>query len=161
MYAGETPIETADVETIHDKAYLTFQTYTGIAGYYIADDLLATAETDDYRTITARRTIDKAYRIAYATLLPQLKGKINVRSDGTMLQPVIVSWEQMVKNAIAMSMTRNGELSDDNGDGGVECFIDPTQNVLSTSEINTVLRVRPFGYARFINVLLGFTVVNS
>lgn len=158
LYAGEKPIEQADTESIYNKSYMTFRTFTGMAGYYIADDLLATKETDDYNQLTRRRTIDKAFRIAYAVLVTQLLEKVAVKSDGTMLKPVIISMQQIVENAIATNMTSRGELSDDNGDNGVDCFIDPAQDVLATSTINVVLRVRPFGYARYINVLLGFTV---
>ena len=75
-----------------------------------------------------------------------------------MLRPVIVSWQQILENAIAANMTANGELSDDGGDNGVKCIIDSEQDVLATSTINVELRVRPFGYARYINVLLGFTI---
>lgn len=157
MYAGTEPIESADTETIYDKSYITFRTFTGIAGYFIADDLMATKETDDYNHLTAVRTIDKASRIAYAVLVQQLLDKVQVRSNGTMLKAVIVSWEQIIKNAITSNMTSLGELSDD-GDGGVAVYIDPEQNVLSTSTINVEIRVRPFGYARYINVMLGFTI---
>ncbi|GAB6009563.1 DUF2586 family protein [Dysgonomonas reticulitermitis] len=156
MYAGDTPIELADTESIYNFSYMTFRTFTGISGYFIADDLLATKETDDYNHLTALRTIDKAFRIAYAVLITQLLDKVQVKSNGTMLQPVIVSWQQIVENAITSNMT--GELSDDNGDGGVQCYIDPTQDVLATSTINIELRVRPYAYARYINVLLGFTI---
>lgn len=156
MYAGDTPIELADTESIYNFSYLTFRTFTGISGYFIADDLLATKETDDYNHLTALRTIDKAFRIAYAVLITQLLDKVQVKADGTMLRPVIVSWQQIVENAIKSNMA--GELSDVNDDGGVQCYIDPTQDVLATSTINIELRVRPYAYARYINVLLGFTI---
>lgn len=158
MFAGNTSIELADTETIYNLSYITFRTFTGISGYFISDDLMATKETDDYNHLTAVRTIDKAARIAYAVLVQQLLDKVQVKSDGTMLQPVIVSWQQILENAIASNMTANGELSDDGDDNGVQVYIDPTQDVLATSTINVELRVRPFGYARYINVLLGFTV---
>jgi hypothetical protein len=158
MYAGDTVIELADTETIYNLSYVTFRTFTGISGYFIADDLMATKETDDYNHLTAVRTVDKAARIAYTVLVQQLLDKVQVKSDGTMLQPVIVSWRQIIENAIASNMTANGELSDDNGDNGVQAYIDPSQDVLATSTVNVELRIRPFGYARYINVLLGFTV---
>ena len=158
MFAGNTSIELADTETIYNLSYITFRTFTGISGYFISDDLMATKETDDYNHLTAVRTIDKAARIAYAVLVQQLLDKVQVKSDGTMLQPVIVSWQQILENAIASNMTASGELSDDGGDNGVQVYIDPTQDVLAASTINVELRVRPFGYARYINVLLGFTV---
>jgi len=160
MFAGNTTIELADTETIYDLSYITFRTFTGISGYFISDDLMATKETDDYNHLTAVRTIDKAARIAYAVLVQQLLDKVSVKSDGTMLHPVIVSWQQIVINAIASNMTAQGELSDD-GDNGVQVSIDPSQDVLATSMINVELRVRPFGYARYIKVLLGFTVNES
>jgi hypothetical protein len=158
MFAGNTSIELADTETIYNLSYITFRTFTGISGYFISDDLTATKETDDYNHLTAVRTIDKAARIAYAVLVQQLLDKIQVRSDGTMLQPVIVSWQQIIENAIASNMTANGELSDDGGDNGVKIYIDPSQDILASSTVNVEIRVRPFGYARYIKVLLGFTV---
>ena len=157
MYAGTKAIEAADTETIYNKSYITFRTFTGIAGYYIADDLTATKATDDYNHLTAVRTVDKAARIAYAVLVQQLLDKVQVKSDGTMLQPVIVSWQQIIENAISSNMTANGELSE-SVDKGVQVYINPLQDVLATSTINVELRVRPFGYARYINVLLGFTI---
>jgi hypothetical protein len=158
MFAGNTPIELADTETIYNLSYITFRTFTGISGYFISDDLTATKETDDYNHLTAVRTVDKAARIAYAVLVQQLLDKVQVKSDGTMLQPVIVSWQQILENAIASNMTASGEFSDDGGDNGIQVYIDPTQDVLATGTINVEIRVRPFGYARYIKVLLGFTV---
>jgi len=158
MFAGEKAIELADTEAIYNKSYITFRTFTGISGYYISDGLMATKETDDYNQLTAVRTIDKASRIAYAVMVQQILDKVQVRSNGTMLKPVIVSWQRIIKNAVASNMTANGELSDDGGDGGVEVYIDPAQDVLATSTINVEIRVRPFGYARYIKVLLGFTI---
>jgi hypothetical protein len=158
LFAGNTSIELADTETIYNRSYITFRTFTGISGYFISDDLTATKETDDYNHLTAVRTVDKAARIAYAVLVQQLLDKVQVKSDGTMPQPVTVSWQQILENAIASNMTANGELSDDGGDNGVQVYIDSAQDVLATGTVNVELRVRPFGYARYINVLLGFTV---
>ncbi|MDR2147724.1 MAG: DUF2586 family protein [Tannerella sp.] len=160
MFAGSTPIEKADTETVYNKSYITFRTFTGVSGYFISDGLMATKETDDYNQLTAVRTIDKAARIAYAVLVQQLLDKVQVKSDGTMLQPVIVSWEQIIENALAANMTANGELSDDGGDNGVQVYINPEQDVMATGTIEVEIRVRPFGYARYIKVLLGFTVNN-
>ena len=68
------------------------------------------------------------------------------------------SWQQAVENAINRQMTAKGELSATDGEGCV-CFINPKQNVLATSRIELTLKVRPYGYARFIDVNLGFQVI--
>lgn len=88
--------------------------------------------------------------------------EMSLNEDGTMLQGVIMSWQQTIEDAVNRTMTAAGELSADvNGSGGCKAYIDPTQNVLSTSRVNIVLKVRPFGYARYIDVALGFQVNNK
>lgn len=162
MYLGTKPVEDVmdDVATIYDKRYITPRVYTGRSGYYYTDDNMCCVETDDYANLANRRVIDKAYRIAYNTLLDYLLDEIYVNTDGTMQNAVLKSWQSSVEQAINTQMTANGELSADTaaGESGCQCLIDPTQNVLATSTINVVLKVRPFGYARQIVVSLGFQV---
>lgn len=162
-YIKTTPAELADVNTIHDKGYITFRSYIGRAGYFFNDDSLAVKATDDYSHLTARRTIDKAFRICYDVLLDQLLDEIPVNADGTMQAPMVKTWQKLVENAIATQMTANGELSadaTDPKDRGVQCFIDANQNIVSTSKMVVAVRVRPFGYPRYIDVYLGFQVVS-
>ena len=48
----------------------------------------------------------------------------------------------------------------DDGEGCV-CKIDETQNVLATSMVKVTLKVRPYGYARYVDVNLGFQVTTN
>lgn len=146
-----------DVTTIYDKGYITPRTYVGRSGYYYTDDSLATKVTDDYAHLTARRTIDKAVRIAYDTLLEKMLGEVEINDDGTMQESLLKSWQAEVEDDINANMTRNGELVSVDG-SGCECFIDATQNVRATSNIDVVISVRPFGYARSISASFGFKV---
>lgn len=150
-----------DVEMLHDKGYISVRTYVGKAGFFFTDDPLATRIADDYRPLANRRVVDKAYRIAYATLLEELLDEVPVNEDGTIQVAVAKDWEAKVEQAIAVEMTANGELSADLSnpdDRGVVCYIDPAQDVLATSRIVASLKVRPFAYARYIDVNLGFNV---
>lgn len=163
-YIKSTITELADVASIHDKGFIVFRTFVGRSGYFFNDDFMATLPTDDYSHLTARRTIDKAFRICYDVLLEQLLDEIPVNGDGTMQAPMVKTWQMLVENAIATQMTANGELSADAADPkdrGVKCFIDANQNIISTSKMNVSVRVRPFGYPRYIDVYLGFQVVAS
>ncbi len=162
-YIGDKKVEEADWETIHDKGYITFRTYSGRSGYFFVDDPTTTLATDDYSHLTAVRTVQKAFRIAYNSLLEKLVAAVPVNADGTLQTSLIKGWQAEVENAIARDMTANGELSADlsnPNDKGVQCFIDPAQNVASTSKVVIRIRVRPFAYARFIDVYLGFQVVS-
>ena len=157
-------VEQADPGSIHDKGYITLRTFVGRSGYFFSDDNLCTLPTDDYCSLTARRTIDKAYRIAYDTLLNELLDEIPVNDDGTIAATKAKSIETKVENAIINSMTINGELGNDPGnqnDTGVICFIDHTQNLVSTHELNITLKVKPFGYPKYIVVNLGFKTLTA
>lgn len=160
MFIGEKPVEesASAVSDLYDAGYITPRKYVGKAGYFFTDDRLACDPSDDYAHITARRTIDKAYRIAYVALLELMMDELPVNEDGTLQHGIIMAWQQMMENAVNRAMTAAGELSADTDGAGCKAYIDPTQNVLSTSKIELTLKVRPFGYARYIDVKLGFQV---
>lgn len=161
MYLGEDSVDKVmdDVSAIYDKGYITPRTYVGRSGYYFSDDLMACDPTDDYAHLTARRTVDKAARIAYDTLLEILLGEFEINEDGTMNEAEVKGIQAAVETAIDTAMTANGELSSVDGTG-CSCWIDPSQNLVSTSRLEATIKVRPFGYARYITASLGF-LVNS
>ncbi len=162
MYLGANLVDKSmdDVRTANDKGYIVPRVHIGRAGYYFTDDHMCCDPTDDYGHLTARRTIDKAARIAYDTLLDYLLAEVEVNEDGTMQQGVIKSWQASVETAIDSQMTAKGELSAVNG-SGCKCVIDAKQNVLSSGRINVVLKVRPYGYAREIVCEIGFLTTNA
>ena len=162
FYLAGKPIEEVQSEIIelYEKRYITFRRYVGRTGYFVADDNLATSPTDDYAQIANRRVIDKAYRLCYDSLLDLMLDELELNEDGTLQAPIIKAWEQKVEDAINRSMTASGELSSEDGEG-CRCVIDPKQNVVATSKIELTLKVRPHGYARYINVALGFLVTAS
>lgn len=163
-YIKDKVVDVADVTGLHDKGYITFRTFVGRAGYFFNDDFMATKATDDYSHLTARRTIDKAYRISYNTLLEELLDEVPVNADGTLQVSLVKSWQAKVESAIASAMTANGELSADvtnPSDKGVICYIDHNQNIIADSKVNVRVSVRPFGYPRYIDVYLGFQTMTS
>lgn len=163
-YLKATKVEMADSASVHDKGYITLRVHTGRAGYYFSDDPLATLPGDDYNHLTARRTIDKAYRLAYSTLLDELLEEIPVSDEGQVSVSFAKSVETKVENAVVNAMTSFGELGNDpsnQNDTGVECLIDTTQNIVATGFLKVGLRVKPYGYARYINVELGFKTISQ
>ncbi|MBO5428067.1 MAG: DUF2586 family protein [Prevotella sp.] len=162
MYVGTKKIEESGstVSAIFERGYIVPRKHVGRTGYYFADDPMACDPTDDYAHITSRRVIDKAYRIAYDTMLEELLDELELNEDGTLQHAVAKSWQQTLENAVNRQMTASGELSATDGEG-CKCYIDGTQNVVSTSCIEVVLKVRPHGYSRYINVALGFLVTTA
>lgn len=162
MFIGNRKVDESGsiVSGIFEKGYIVPRKHVGRTGYFYADDPMACDPTDDYAHIASRRVIDKAYRIAYDTMLEELLDEIDLNEDGTMQHAVVKSWQQTLENAINRQMTANGELSATDGEG-CKCFIDEKQNVLSTSKIVVTLKVRPHGYSRYIDVNLGFQVTTA
>lgn len=162
MYLGAELIDKSmdDVRTIHDKGYIVPRIHVGRTGYYYSDDVMCCDPTDDYAHLTARRTVDKAARITYDTLLDYLLAEIEINEDGTMQQPVVKSWQAAVESAIDAQMTANGELSAING-SGCKCVINASQNVLTSGKVDITLKVRPYGYARDIVCRIGFLTTNA
>lgn len=163
MYVGAKKVEecSSEIAGIFDKGYIVPRKHVGRSGYYFADDQMACMPTDDYAHLANRRVIDKAYRIAYDTMLEELLDELELNEDGTLQHAVVKSWQQTLTNAINRQMTANGELSSDAEGNGCVCYIDAKQNVVSTSRIVVTLKVRPHGYSRYINVNLGFQVTNA
>jgi hypothetical protein len=163
-YIKDKEVEYSDIETINDKGYITFRMFAGKSGYFFSDDNLATKVSDDYRSIARRRTIDKAYRIAYATLLEYLNDEIPITSNGGLVPAIAKSWESEVEQAIVLQMTNEGNLGVDTtnpNDKGVKCYIDYNQNIVSTGRLEILLSIKPYGYAKYINVKLGFIAIES
>lgn len=164
LFIGDTAVDQYDVEALNDKGYNSFRFHQGKAGYFMIDDVLATSETDDYRNITRRRTIDKAFRLVYIAMLDFLLDNSNVMADGAISPIYAKTIENSVESAIYNAMTTAGELSVDvanPNDRGVVCKVDLKHNVVSTGQIKMAVQVRPLGYNRFINVELGFVPVNQ
>jgi len=157
MFIGAIAAELGDPDIINDKGYVTFRTFVGKAGYYFTDDKLATDPTDDYALIPRRRVIDKAYRIGYKTMVNELSNEVPVTDSGSIPAPIVKSIQNAVEVAIETNM--NGNLGVDPGnpkDTGVQCFIDASQNIVSSSTLIASLKVKPFGYSKYIDLYLGF-----
>lgn len=161
MYVKDNLVESADVEMIHDKGFITFRTLPGKAGYFFSDDPLACEVEDDYHYLTRRRVADKAYKLCYQVLVNYLLDEIPVTNEGKISPTYAKGIQGHVERVIAQEMSAKGELSVDvtkKDDQGVKCYIDLNQNVVSTSELQVQVSIRPHGYNRFINVLLGYQV---
>ena len=151
-YVGSETVEAAGsaLEVVSGKGYVTFTTYPNVSGYFFSGDPMCTATTDDYCMLARGRVIDKAHILAYTTFVQEVDDEVPVNADGT-LDSGFCKWlEQQIVNQVNNTMTANKEISN------VNCFIDPAQNILSTNQLNVVLKITPVGYASDIEISLGF-----
>lgn len=164
LYIKNVAAESGHPDLIHDSGFICPRTFVGKAGYYWSDDKLAAPASDDYCLIPRRRTIDKAYRIAYLAMIEQVSEEIAVTNEGKIAAAVCKNMETVMESAIINQMTSVGNLAtdpEDPNDTGVVAYVDPNQNIVATSRLNASLRVRPYGYAKYIEVDLGFQTLNT
>ena len=164
MYIGSVAAELGNPETINDCGFICPRTFVGKGGYFWSDDKLAAEASDDYSLMPRRRVADKADRITYTTLVNEVAEEISVTDDGKISAPVVKAIQTAVESAIVNNMTSRGNLGNDPSDPndmGVECYINPDQNIVATSRLDVQLRIKPHGYSKYIEVSLGFKVAQN
>ena len=139
------------LNTLDNRRYIFLIKYVGIAGSYFNDSHCAIQVTSDYAYIENNRTIDKAIRGAYSSLLPNLNSPLVLNADGTLTDNTIAYFISQASPNLDQ-MVRDSELS------AYAVRIDSTQNVLSTSTLVISIALVPIGVARNIVVNIGFTL---
>jgi hypothetical protein len=153
-FANGTDIASASqslLNLLDNYRYIFLIKYVGIAGSYFNDSHCAVAVTSDYAYIENNRTIDKAIRGVYSSLLPNLNSPLQLNSNGTLTDNTVSYFESQAAVNL-YEMVRNSELS------AFEVLINPTQNVLSTNNLTVSIKLVPIGVARQITVNIGFTL---
>jgi hypothetical protein len=176
VYIGETPIDQVDsavLDTLHDKQYITLERNQIADGYVVTDDPALTSVTDDYNNLRYGRVIDNATRIAFLTYYQQLKDDVDVDEDtGELATIEIKSLENAINTAIDQNMRSQLSLKND-GTADVTTLInpDPTAyaalyaenniempnfNLLQTGSVYIFCLLKPKGCLKYINVFLGY-----
>jgi len=140
------------IQSINNKGYLFMIKHIGYTGTFFNDSFTATALDSDFATIETNRAMDKAQRGVYVKLLPKVSGPIYVDpTTGNLTQDVIASLEAIASIPLEQ-MKRDGEIS------GLKIYINPDQEVLTTSKLDVTIKIVPVGVLREIAVNLGFTL---
>lgn len=146
-----TALSDGTIDNVDTYGYIFLKKHVNITGSYFDDSHTAVAITSDYAYIENNRTIHKAIRGLRTFLLPQLASPIVLNSDGTIKEDVISYYETLCSRALD-SMQRDFEIS------AYSVTIDPTQNVLSTSELVINVTIVPVAVGRQITVNVGFAL---
>lgn len=136
-------------DSLNDAGFIFFLNYPSKNGCYLNGCPMATAATDDYATLNNGRVIDKAMIIAYDTYISEIMDNVSVDTDGKLPSGVCTSFEAMIENAVASLM--ESQIS------SFSAYIDPDQNILSTSRLEVECDIVPMGVLKSIHVKLGFS----
>ncbi len=140
-----------ELEAYADKGFIVVRQHAGIDGFYFSDTPTCTVLSSDYAYLENVRTTNKAARLVRTALLPSLNGPLPVNADGTLAAQVIGELQGKAKAGLTAGLLQTGEAS------ALDVYIDPAQNVVSTSLLNVRVALVPVGVARQIVVTLGLT----
>lgn len=156
-YSSLTDAEVASLVTL---GYMFIRTRTGINGAFYNDTPQAVAADNDFAFIENSRTIQKVLREIDTQLVPFINAPLTVNATtGHLTETTIFELESAVFRALNQ-MGADFEISVDPATGRLPnnaVFIDPDQNVLSTSQVRITVRIVPIGVQRETIVNIGFT----
>lgn len=141
----------ASWEAIHAKAYIFLRTFSGRSGYFFTDDPTLVDAKNDFSSLARVLVMDEAVLIANDTLTEELSDEIPVDDNGKIHPAIIKSWQGNIENQINALMVSEEKLN------GVEAFIDANQDILTNNQFVVTLRLQPVGYAKEIEVNIGYT----
>lgn len=136
---------------LHARGYMFLRKMDGLAGSYPVDSLNATAATSDYNSIEHVRVVQKACRQVRQAMLPRLSSPVTLVAGGKVDPRDAASLESLAGVRLD-AMLANGEVS------SASVRVDTENNVITSRKVRTVIKVRPVGVMREIEVNLSLSV---
>lgn len=139
------------LDVLHDKGYIFAESTPGEAGYWLNDSHCAVSLTSDYAYKENNRTIKKAIKLARKALRPRIKRKVYVDPNtGQIARTEAKDIETTLKGAVR-PMQNDGDIS-----GGIDAYVNPEQNILTSSKLVCELTFVPVAIGRQITLSIGF-----
>lgn len=132
------------------KGYIFVDKYTDYPGSYYNDSHTAITLTSDYQSIEANRVWNKAMRGIRTKLLPKFKSNVDVDTSGKLSYDFVKHLETLAQKHLD-DMQAAGEIS------ATRAYIDPDQDVVTTSKLIIEVEYIPTGVIRQLDVYLGPT----
>jgi hypothetical protein len=147
LYKNQT---TALLSQLESRGYIYIKKFVGTTGSYWESSPTSVVSTNDYSSIELNRTIDKAVRGVYISLLPFINGPLQIDPITGKLASITVKELETAGGNSLTSMVSAQEIN------GYKVTVDPNQNVLSTGITNVVIAISPIGVNKEIVVTIGF-----
>ena len=138
-------------EGLDTARFITLRTYAGKNGFFVTNGRTMASGGSDYQYLQYRRLMDRACTINYAELFNYLNDDaVRVDAKGLILEADARSIETKVNAALAADLTSKQRVS------ATSVTVTRDNNILSTQTLKTKVRIRPKGYAKFIETDIGF-----
>jgi hypothetical protein len=138
-------------EGLDAARFITLRTYAGKSGFFVTNGRMMASTTSDYQFIQFRRLMDRACTLNYSNLFEYLNDDaVRVDAAGLIVEADARAIETKINGILSADLTSKNRVSD------TSVKVDRTNNILTTQTLRTKVRIRPKGYAKFIETDIGF-----
>ena len=143
-------ISTSLGDQLHDYGYTFMKHYQNVSQTYWTGGNCAVSVSSDYAYMEDNRTLDKAVRGVYASIVLLLNRKNSVKADGTLSEASLAAYKEKADLPLAQ-MEREQDLS------GYQTVVSSTEIVATTGIIPITIKLLQQVIGRQISITLGFT----
>jgi hypothetical protein len=138
---------------LDNLGFITARTFRGKQGFFLTSAQIMGAIGNDFQYLVAGRVMDEACTTVYPILLNWLNAEIEVDpSDGTITEDQARTIDGEVNKGLYDDVVSPGDAS------GAQSLVDRTSDILATSTLIDNVAIVPNGYARQIEVNIGFAI---
>jgi hypothetical protein len=130
--------------------FTTARTWVGLPGFYLTGGHTFAGVASDFNLIQNRRVMDQACRVARNSLVPVINSTIRTNTNGTIYEKDAQRIEATVGSALGSAIVAPGWAT------SASVVVDRTNNILATQTLNVTVRIGADGYAKTINLNIGF-----
>jgi hypothetical protein len=137
-----------------DAGFTTLRTHAGQKGFYLTDGRLRAPAGSDFKFTQYRRLMDRACSLNRDVMFPHLNDdEFRTNDDGTLFELDARNLESEANNALDADLTKKNRVS------ATRVLVNRKNNIGQTLTLLTKVRVRPKGYAKYIESEIGFESV--
>lgn len=129
--------------------FCTTRTFRGLPGFYITNGRTFATPGSDFTYLQYRRVIDRGAQLLTTVVKQYINTEVRVNPDGTIAEIDARAIEDRVLSYLYSQMKDNVT--------SIDVKVDRTINILSTQTLKIVCSILPFGYAKYIQLVIGFT----
>ena len=131
--------------------FCTLRTFKGLPGFYITNGRTFATPGSDFTYIQYRRVIDRTATLLTIVTKQYVNSEVRVNPNGTIYEIDARAIEDRVLSYLYSQLKDNVT--------SLQVSVDRTINILSTQHLKITCSVLPFGYAKYIDLVIGFAPV--
>lgn len=129
--------------------FSTLRTFRGLPGFYITNGRTFATPGSDFTYLQYRRVIDRGATLLTIVVKQYINTEVKVNPNGTIFEIDARAIEDRVLSYLYNQLKDNVTA--------IDVKVDRTINVLSTQNLKITCSILPFGYAKYISLVIGFS----